>query len=60
VTAGSARVVLDGATPVQGEARAGSGTSIDVFTASAHTALRVAADAAFAGRVERVSLRRLA
>jgi hypothetical protein len=60
VTAGSARVVLDGATPVQGDARAGSGTFVDVFTAGAHTALRVAADAAFAGRIERVSLRRLA
>jgi hypothetical protein len=60
VAAGSARVVLDGATPVQGDARAGSGTFVDVFTASANTALRVAADSAFAGRIERVSLRRLA
>jgi hypothetical protein len=60
VTAGTVRVGLVGHVPVDGEARAASGTFIDTLTANAHTALRIAADAAFAGRVERVSLRRLA
>lgn len=32
----------------------------NLLTASTRTALRIAADAAFAGRIERVSLRRLA
>ena len=60
VSAGSARVRLAGATPVEGAARNANGTFIETLTANAHTALRIAADAAFAGRIERVSLRRLA
>jgi hypothetical protein len=60
VSAGSVRVVLAGVTPVQGDTRTASGTYVESFTANAHTALRIATDAAFAGRIERVSLRRLA
>ena len=60
VPAGSVRVVLAGTSSVQGEARIASGTYVEQFTANAHTALRIAADAAFVGRIERVSLRRLA
>jgi hypothetical protein len=37
-----------------------AGTFVETLTAGAgHTALRIAADPAFAGRIERVSLRRL-
>ena len=43
-----------------GYARNANGSFVEMLTASAHTALRIAADAAFAGRIERVSLRRLA
>jgi hypothetical protein len=60
VTAGTVRVVFAGATPVDGVARNASGSFIETLTASAHTALRIVADAAFVGRIERVSLRRLA
>ncbi len=60
VTAGSVRVVLAGASSVQGEVRAGNGSFVESFTASAHTTLSIAADAAFVGRIERVSLRRMA
>ncbi|WP_374297589.1 hypothetical protein [Sphingomonas sp.] len=60
VSAGSVRIVLAGAVPMQGDVRTASGSFVEPFTANAHTALRVAADAAFAGRIERVSLRRLA
>jgi hypothetical protein len=60
VTAGSVRVRLAGTTPIDGVARNANGTFIDTLTAAGHTALRITADAAFAGRIERVSLRRLA
>ncbi len=60
LTAGTVRVDFAGAMPVDGVARNANGTFIETLTASAHTALRIAADAAFAGRIERVSLRRLA
>jgi hypothetical protein len=60
VTAGTARVRLSGVTPVEGAARNANGSFIETLTANAHAALRIAADAAFAGRIERVSLRRLA
>lgn len=60
VTAGSVRVGFAGAVPLQGDARTVNGTFVDLLTASAHTALRIAADSTFAGRIERVSLRRLA
>lgn len=60
VTAGTARVRLAGVTPVEGAARNANGTFIETLTANAHTALRIATDAAFAGRIERVSLRRMA
>lgn len=60
VSVGSVRAVLAGAVSAQGEARIASGTFVESLTANAHTALRIAADAAFAGRIERASLRRLA
>lgn len=60
VTAGSVHVGFAGAVPVDGVARTASGTYIETLTASAHTTFRIAADAAFAGRIERASLRRLA
>ena len=60
VTADTVRVGFAGATPVDGVARNASGTFSETFAASSHTALRIAADAAFAGRIERMSLRRLA
>ena len=60
VTAGSVRVSLAGTTSVDGVARNGNGTFIDTLTAAGHTSLRITADAAFAGRIDRVSLRRMA
>jgi len=60
VTAGSVRVGLAGVAPLDGATRNANGTFVDTITANAHTALRIAADAVFAGRIERVSLRRLA
>ncbi len=60
ITAGSVRVRFAGNTPIDGVARNANGTFIDTLTAAGQTALRIAADAAFAGRIERVSLRRLA
>ena len=60
VDAGSVRVVLAGTTPVQGDARTASGSFVEHFTANAHTALRVSADATFSGRIERVHLHRMA
>ena len=60
VTAGSVRVGLAGVVPLDGATRNANGTFVDTITANAHTSLRIAADAAFAGRIERVSLRRLA
>ena len=60
VTAGSVRVRIAGTTSIDGVARNANGTFIDTLTAAGQTALRIAADAAFAGRIERVSLRRLA
>ncbi len=59
VTAGSVRVGFSGITTVDGAARNANGTYIDTLTAGDHTALRIAADAAFAGRIERISARRL-
>ena len=60
VTAGNVRVRLAGTTSINGVARNVNGTFVDTLTAAGHTALRITADAAFAGRIERVSLRRLA
>ena len=59
VTAGSVRAGLIGGTSIDGVARTTNGTFVDTLVAGDHTALRIAADAAFAGRIERVSLRRL-
>jgi hypothetical protein len=60
VTVGTVRVGLAGAAPIDGAVRNANGSFVETITAHAHTALRIAADAAFAGRIERVSLRRLA
>ena len=60
ITSGTVRVGFAGNAPVDGIARNANGTFIDALTANAHTALRIIADAAFVGRIERVSLRRLA
>lgn len=60
VTAGSVRVGLAGVAPIDGATRNANGAFVEMLTANANTALRIAADAAFAGRIERVSLRRLA
>lgn len=59
VTAGSVRVGFIGSASVDGAARNANGTYIDTLTAGDHTALRIEADAAFAGRIERISVRRL-
>ena len=53
------RVGFIGGTSVDGAARNANGTYIDTLTAGDHTALRILADAAFAGRIERISVRRL-
>ena len=60
VIGGTVRVGFAGNAPMDGVARNANGTFVETLTANAHVALRIAADAAFAGRVERVSLRRLA
>ena len=60
VTAGSVRAGFIGATSIDGAPRSTNGTFVDTLTAVGHNALRIAADAAFVGRIERVSLRRLA
>ncbi len=60
VTAGSVRVGFGGGMPVDGVVRTASGTFVEELVARDHDVLRIAADAAFAGQVERVSLRRLA
>jgi hypothetical protein len=60
VTAGSVRVGLAGVAPLDGATRNANGIFVETLTANAHTALRIAADAVFAGRIERASLRRLA
>lgn len=60
VTAGSVRVRLAGTTPIDGVARNANGTFIDTLTAAGHTALHISAEAAFSGRIDHVSLRRLA
>lgn len=60
VTAGAVRVGLAGIAPIDGAERNANGTFVEMLTANAHAALCIAADVAFAGRIERVSLRRLA
>ena len=60
VTAGSVRIGFGGGTPVDGAARTASGTFVEELIARDNDVLRIAADSTFAGRVERVSLRRLA
>ncbi len=57
VIAGSMRVRLAGTTFIDGVARSSNGTFIDTLTVAGHTALCITADATFAGRIERVSLR---
>ena len=60
VAAGSVRIGFGGGTPVDGVARSASGTFVEELLARDHDVLRIAADATFAGQVERVSVRRLA
>jgi hypothetical protein len=60
VTGGTVRVGFAGNAPMDGVARNANGTFVETLTANAHVALRIAADAAFSGRIERVSLRRMA
>ncbi len=61
VNSGSVRIGFAGTAPIDGIARNASGIFVETLTAAVgHIALRIAADAAFAGRIERVSLRRLA
>lgn len=60
VTAGSVRVGFGGGVPIEGTVRNASGTFIEELVAGDHDVLRIAADAEFNGRIERVSLRRLA
>ena len=60
VSAGSVRVGFGGGTPVEGAVRTASGTFVEELVARDHDVLRIAADSTFVGRIERVSLRRLA